>query len=109
MADCYCTVARVIIMNTPPAPQCLPLPVSVDPSLVVHGQRKEEEAAPAAEPFKLKQFKNVKSRFASATALQVWKKTQKQKTDVRRKTVVAFALPCRPFFFFFLSLVPPGV
>eukprot|EP00904_Undaria_pinnatifida_P009302 jgi/Undpi1/5501/HiC_scaffold_2.g00780.m1 len=29
-------------------------------------QRKEEEEAPAAEPFKLRQFKNVKSRFASS-------------------------------------------
>eukprot|EP00752_Nemacystus_decipiens_P007936 g7090.t1 len=31
-------------------------------------QRREAEAAPAAEPFKLRQFKNVKSRFASAAA-----------------------------------------
>ncbi|CAN0213972.1 unnamed protein product, partial [Ectocarpus sp. 8 AP-2014] len=31
-------------------------------------QRREEEAAPPAEPFKLRQFKNVKSRFASAAA-----------------------------------------
>ncbi|CAM9868630.1 unnamed protein product, partial [Laminaria digitata] len=31
-------------------------------------QRKEEEEAPAAEPFKLQQFKNVKSRFASSSA-----------------------------------------
>ncbi|CAM9826063.1 unnamed protein product [Scytosiphon promiscuus] len=31
-------------------------------------QRRAEEAAPAAEPFKLRQFKNVKSRFASAAA-----------------------------------------
>ncbi|CAN0203567.1 unnamed protein product, partial [Ectocarpus sp. 4 AP-2014] len=30
--------------------------------------RREEEAAPPAEPFKLRQFKNVKSRFASAAA-----------------------------------------
>ncbi|CAM9991898.1 unnamed protein product, partial [Pylaiella littoralis] len=32
-------------------------------------QRREEEAAPVAEPFKLRQFKNVKSRFASAAAV----------------------------------------
>ncbi|CAB1116763.1 unnamed protein product [Ectocarpus sp. CCAP 1310/34] len=31
-------------------------------------QRREEEAAPPAEPFKLRQFKNVKSRFASEAA-----------------------------------------
>ncbi|CAM9794558.1 unnamed protein product, partial [Ectocarpus sp. 12 AP-2014] len=31
-------------------------------------QRREEEAAPPAEPFKLRQFKNVKSRFASTAA-----------------------------------------
>lgn len=40
--------------------------------LVLYPQRREEEAAPAAEPFKLRQFKNVKSRIALATPSQVY-------------------------------------
>lgn len=39
-----------------------------NPPYPVRQQRREAEAAPAAEPFKLRQFKNVKSRFASAAA-----------------------------------------